>query len=122
MSDLDHKVGVKEANLVKRTLALTGLQENERTPMCEEIAQLLGIDEVSFEQQSEKLSIAYDPTHVDLDDIEGIVQRHGAEIAANWWNRVKTGYYRFVDQNVRDNAKHQPHCCHKLPPGHQRRK
>lgn len=90
--------------------------------MCEEIDQLLGIDEVLFIHRADKLLLAYDPTHVDLDDIEAVVQRHGGEFAANWWNRVKAGYYRFVDQNVRDNAKHEPHCCHKLPPGRNRHK
>lgn len=122
MSDLEHRVGVKEVNLVRRTIALSGLQEDERGPMCEEIKQLLGIDKVLFLQQAEKLLLAYDPTHVDLDDIEVVVQRHGAGFATNWWNRVKAGYYRFVDQNVRDNAKYEPHCCHKLPPGRNRHK
>lgn len=48
MSDLDHKVGVKEANLVKRTLALTGRYKHL---CCRQIGMYRLYVGICFQQQ-----------------------------------------------------------------------
>jgi len=48
MSDFDHRVGVKEANLVTRNLRLSNVTEDNRSALMEEIDHLFGIDEASF--------------------------------------------------------------------------
>ena len=48
MSDLDHRVGVREANLVVRNLRLSNVYEANCEPLIEEIDKLFGIDEVSY--------------------------------------------------------------------------
>lgn len=117
MSDLDHRVGVTEANLVIRHLKLSGVNEDNVASMVQEIDVTFGIDAVSFENHTHTLHVGYDPTHCELDGIEGIIEAHGAGISKDWWTNLKEGYYQFVDENIRDNAKHKPWSCHTRPPG-----
>ena len=50
MSDLDHRVGVTEANLVVRHLKLIGISEGNLETIVTEIDGTFGIDAVSFEE------------------------------------------------------------------------
>lgn len=113
MSDLDHRVGVKEATLVARHLKLEGINENNKQLIIEEIDQTFGLDSVSFDDKSNTLNLAYDAVRCNLDGIEAIIKQHGADISHDWWTHFKEGYYQFVDQNIKDNAVHQPISCHK---------
>ena len=47
--------------------------------------------------------------------IENIIKINGADISHDWWTNFKEGYYQFVDENIRDNAKHKPWSCHASP-------
>ena len=115
MSDLDHRVGVTEENLVLRHLKLCNTDEAKMIAIISEIDATFGIDAVSFEQEKQTLHIGYDATHCELDGIENIVKTNGADISHDWWTNLKEGYYQFVDENIRDNAKHKPWSCHASP-------
>lgn len=115
MSDIDHRPGVKEANLVSRRLNLKGTDDKVVEALVAELDQLFGMDRVAYDATSGALDFAYDATHCSVDVVESIVNKHGAQFASNWWSRAKRGYYRFVDQNMKDNAAHEPHCCNKMP-------
>ncbi|WP_176475863.1 hypothetical protein [Halomonas salipaludis] len=47
-----------------------------------------------------------------LDCVEDILDKYAVEISRGWWNRFKEEHYRFVDQNIKDNAKKEPWSCH----------
>ncbi|MDX1803817.1 MAG: cation transporter [Alcanivorax sp.] len=66
--------------------------------------------------KSGQLVVHYDASQVDLDQVEALLKTHQLQLRQGWWPRLRNGWYRFVDQNVRDNARHEPWCCHKLPP------
>lgn len=117
MSDLEHRVGVKEANLVTRNLRLSNVTNKNRNALLEEIDQLFGIDEASFNMEEQSIYLAYDATNLNLDGIEEVIRKHGADIHDDWWTHTKEDYYKFVDQNLKDNAEHKPWSCHKTPPG-----
>lgn len=117
MSDFDHRVGVKEANLVIRNLRLSNVNEKNRNSLLEEVDHLFGIDEASFNNKEESIYLAYDASNINLEGIEEVIKKHGADIHNDWWTHTKEDYYKFVDQNVKDNAKHTPWSCHKTPPG-----
>ncbi len=117
MSDLDHRVGVKEINLVLRHLKLTNTDDAKISAIISDIDAVFGIDAVSFEHEKQILHIGYDATHCELDGIENIVKINGADISHDWWTNFKEGYYQFVDENIRDNAKHKPWSCHTKPQG-----
>jgi|TARA_R110002050_G_scaffold55094_9_gene124533 hypothetical protein len=117
MSDFDHRVGVKEANLVTRNLRLINVTDENRTALMEEIDHLFGIDEASFNTKEESIYLAYDATNINLEGIEEVIKKYGADIHNDWWTHTKEDYYKFVDQNLKDNSEHTPWSCHKSPPG-----
>jgi hypothetical protein len=61
--------------------------------------------------------MAYEATHTNLAQIKPIITRYSANITYGWWNHFKENYYKFVGQNIKDNAEHVPSCCHKPPAG-----
>jgi hypothetical protein len=81
-----------------------------------EIDEIYGVDEVSFDERSQVLNVAYDASRTRIDCIEDILVKHRVQISQDRWARFKEGHYRFVDQNVKDNAEHVPFSCHKIPP------
>ncbi|WP_415224903.1 cation transporter [Psychromonas sp.] len=117
MNNIEHRIGVTEVNLVIRKLQLTGLTEFNRAKIISEIDAAFGIDNVTLDIKDGLLQMAYDVTHLNLDAIELIVRKHGADISSSWWNHLKEGYYKFVDQNMLENIKHKPSCCSRPPQG-----
>lgn len=82
-----------------------------------EINQLFGIENVVFNTKEKSILLAYDASNINLDDIEQVIKKHGADIHNDWWTHTKEYYYKFVDQNVKDNSDNTPWSCHKAPPG-----
>ena len=121
MSDLDHRVGVREQNLVVRNLKLSNVTEESCDELVKEIDQLFGIDEVSYNIKEGEIHLAYDAANINLDGIEEVIRKHGADVHDDWWTHTKESYYKFVDQNIKDNSAHKPWSCHKVPPGASRK-
>jgi len=117
MQSFEHRVGVSEVNLVIRKLQLKELTELNRAKIVTEIDEAFGIDNVTLDIKDGLLHLAYDVTHINLDAIEIIIHKHGADISDDWWSHLKEGYYRFVDQNMMENSKHKPSCCNRSPRG-----
>lgn len=117
MSNFEHRVGVNEDNLVVRTVKLAKITPQNKGDILTKIDEAFGVDAVSFDDNKNELKVAYDATHINLEDIEVIIKGFGGDVADSWWNHIKEDYYKFVDQNVKDNAQHKPWSCHKSPPG-----
>ena len=66
MSDLEHRVGVSEANLVLRHLKLTNIDDAKISAIIRDIDAAFGVDAVSFEGDKQTLHIGYDVTHLSL--------------------------------------------------------
>ena len=122
MSKLAHRVGVTEENLVLRHLKLSNTDEAKISAIVRDIDAMFGIDAISFEQAKQTLHIGYDATHCELDGIENIIKINGADISHDWWTNFKEGYYQFVDENIRENAKHKPWSCHTQPQGNKNKR
>ena len=116
MKEKEHRLGVSEANLVQRHLKLGDVNSSRIVLAISEIDEIYGMDKVSFDESSQMLDVAYDASRTCIDCIEEILGKHHIEISHDWWTRFKEGHYRFVDQNVKDNAEHVPFNCHKIPP------
>jgi hypothetical protein len=116
MSKKEHRLGVDEVNLVVRHLKLLDSDESSIASAIAEIDEVYGLDGVSFDEDSNLLNLAYDASRTCIECIEEILEKYGIEISHDWWTTFKEGYYRYVDQNVKDNAKHEPFSCHKIPP------
>lgn len=117
MTDFDHRVGVQEANLVVRHLKLENVNAENKLAMIAEIDQIFGLDNVSFDEKTQSINLAYDASRCNIESLEEIIKKHGADIAHDIWTHFKESYYQYVDQNVKDNAEHEPWRCHKTPPG-----
>jgi hypothetical protein len=116
VTQTEHRPGVSEVNLVIRHLKLREASADAVTRALGEIDNIHGLDHVSFDHESQVLNIAYDATRTCIDCIEEILDRYQVQVNDDWWTRFKEGYYRYVDQNVKDNATHEPFSCHKVPP------
>ncbi|WP_283709493.1 cation transporter [Pseudoalteromonas prydzensis] len=117
MSDLNHRVGVREQNLVVRNLKLSNVTEESCDELVKEIDQLFGIDEVSYNIKEGEIHLAYDAANVSLDGIEEVIRKYGADVHDDWWTHTKESYYKFVDRNIKDNSVHKPWSCHQSPSG-----
>ena len=112
----EHRLGVEEVNLVKRNLRVVEPDEQSMLHAVEDIDKIYGLDEVSFDDNHQVLHVAYDASRICLDCVEEVLDQYKIEIDSGWWMHFKEEYYRFVDENIKDNAKHEPFSCHKVPP------
>lgn len=112
MSQKERRLGVSESNLVTRTLKLQSGDADALRLAIAEIDELFGLERITCDTDKRRLSMAYDASRLCIDQIEAILARHAIEISNGWWNRFKKGHYRFVDQNVKDNASKEPWSCH----------
>lgn len=112
MSSKIHRLGVSEASLVVRHLKLEPTSSETIKNVITEIDGIYGLDAVSFDDKSHVLNIAYDASRICLDCIEKVLQEHQVEISHDWWTNFKEGYYRFFDQNIKENMNAEPWSCH----------
>ncbi|AJY52769.1 MULTISPECIES: hypothetical protein [Halomonadaceae] len=108
----EHRLGVSEANLVTRKLKLEPCSQRELEIALQEIDQLYGLDSVAFDENKRMLRLAYDASRICIECVEEVLTRHSIDISHGWWNRFKEDHYRFVDQNIKDNAAKDPWSCH----------
>ena len=116
MKHKEHRLGVSEVNLVNRHLRLlTPIDSTKLNEAIAEIDQLYGLDEVTVDEKSNKLDFSYDASRLCIDCVEEILTKHGIRPKDDWWTHFKEEYYRFVDQNVKENVRHEPWSCHRTP-------
>lgn len=113
MNKLAHRPGVSETDLVTRKLRLQPSSLQQIDAAIEAIDSMFGLDCIEFDQQTAELHLAYDASHLGLDAIEQVLQEYGIRTGQSFWLRLRYGYYRYVDQNIKDNKHHKPWSCHK---------
>lgn len=106
------KPGVRQPYLVRRRLKLKG--EGDCQALVAVLAEELGVQEARCE--GERLWLAYDAVNFQLERLAELLIPWDLALADKGWAGLRLGYYRFLDQNIRDNATHEPWCCHRLPP------
>ncbi|MBC8259976.1 MAG: cation transporter [SAR324 cluster bacterium] len=115
MNTKEHRQVLNEAFLVNRKLKLEGLIEQNKSSILAEIAQLHGIVSTSIVDEIMLLKVSYDGSKLGMNDFEHILNTFNCQFATDWWSRCKLNWYRSIDNNIRDNAAHVPHCCNKPP-------
>lgn len=118
----EHKPGIHEGFLVTRHIDLLECNDATAAAIVEVLGKEDSVDTVSLKPGSKnpnrkRLNIHYDASLTNIDYIAEIIRAGGGQIASNWLMRRRFSSYRFTDQNAHDNAKHQPACCNKIPPG-----
>ena len=88
------------------------MNESNAQIIAEELDELPCVDGVWLNERKQTLKIAYDASHHNIDEMIAIVEKHGAAIKS----RTRVGWQRQIDENIKDNARHEAHCCNKIPP------
>ena len=88
----------------------------------EAVQQLRAMDPVSDAQVDKqgRLRVAYDASRIGMREIEALLDQAGIARAAGFWPRLRLAWYRYLDENARDNARSGSRaCCNRPPPGAQ---
>ncbi len=85
-----------------RHLKLEPVKQTNLEAAIAEVDQLYGLDAITFDEKSHVLNLAYDASRICLDGIEEVLKKHSVEVSYDWWTHFKEGYYKFVDENVKD--------------------
>ena len=117
-----HKPGIHEGFLLTRHIDLVDTGNATAEALIETLGHEDSVDTVSLDKGSkhperQRINIRYDASLTDIDSIVRLIHAGGGQIAGTWLMRKRENWYRFTDQNAHDNAKHQPGCCNKIPPG-----
>lgn len=108
----NHKLGVDPSYLVSRQLLLTGVFPQNGAAIKVSVESLIGVDSVSLDLARGKLDVHYDASKRQLDDIIEIVEHEGSALNESRWQRLKRSWYRYFDQNIKENAAQKPWRCH----------
>ena len=121
MTPETHNPGIHANFLVTRRLQLKGLDNGGFDPLLAQLNALPEVDAASIRMTGNGalLEIRYDASTrpQPLDHIQQALASQGAELATEWWTRFKQRYYTVTDQNIYANARYEPSCCSKVPPG-----
>lgn len=117
MSNSDHKSGVREGCLVTRQVKLEHIDAYHLSPLLGKLEKLYGVETVLFDKAGKRLTVSYDASHCQFHFIKRMIESHNFTLARDWWSCLTASYYSFVDQNIKDNANHEPICCNKPPSG-----
>lgn len=107
-----HKLGVDSNYLVKRRLLIAGIFPQNGPALTQSIEALIGVDTVTLDLPTGALDVHYDASKRQLDDIVKIVTLEGSMLSTSRWQRFKRGWYRYFDQNIKENAAKAPWRCH----------
>ncbi|MBD2859866.1 hypothetical protein IB286_12720 [Spongiibacter sp. KMU-158] len=116
-----HRFGINPGFLAKHKVKLHKLDPTNASKILAEIDELPWIDQVSLNSKNGQLKMVYEASHHNIDEMIAIIEKHGASISNDFWSRIKLGWQRQIDENIKDNAKHEAACCSKIPPGYRRK-
>lgn len=111
----EHRQGINTGFLTHHTLSLKGLTEANANAILAELDELPCMDSVALNREKKTMKLAYDASHHDIDEMLAIIEKHGASVKNSWWSRTKLNWQRQTDENIKSNAKSEPHCCNKVP-------
>ncbi|HUW28635.1 MAG TPA: hypothetical protein VMV97_08490 [Sulfuriferula sp.] len=63
-----------------------------------------------------QLRISYDASSVGIRDIEALLDKAGIARTSGFWWRLKSAWYRFLDENAKSNARSGGGACCNRPP------
>ncbi|MDL0433476.1 hypothetical protein QPM17_20235 [Marinobacter sp. TBZ242] len=110
-----HKATNQGQFLVRRKLTVLGLEGSQWHDLIHELNHHPCVD-FAERRSNNRLQVTYDGSHWSIDELLELIKDRGGQLKLGWWAQRKLGWYRFTDDNVRANAKHEGFCCSKIPP------
>jgi copper chaperone CopZ len=80
------------------------------------IGEMPGVLAVTAEVDRQRVVVRYNASRQNYRNIMEIAEKTGFPALNSWWSRFKGNWYRFTDENARDNAKAPPPACCSKPP------
>ncbi|MBI1425117.1 MAG: hypothetical protein GC149_16845 [Gammaproteobacteria bacterium] len=82
----------------------------------EVLSEIKGV--VKVEQMTpQRLRITYDVNQTGWAMLRGRLQKAGVDTQKSLFTRWRDNWREFIEQNMRDNLRHTPACCSKVPVG-----
>ena len=103
-----HNPEINPGYLVRHTFKLDRCDPQQAESARSALLELAGMDQVIIEPEERILKLAYDGSQHNIDELLAIVRQNGLRPRKSWWNRMKLGFARNIDQNVWDNAGYHP--------------
>jgi hypothetical protein len=101
---------------MRRKLLLPTLAHGKKESLKEILEEMVGVCDFSIDADNKSLVILYDASKTNYETVTASLSDSGFVPLDSWWSRIKGGWYKFTDDNVRDNAKAPPPACCNKPP------
>ncbi len=100
---------------VSRKIPLAPVAAEKLQDAVRQLAALDPLLDVRVDRHGQLL-VSYDASHVGIQDIEALLDKADLLRAPGAWWRLKSAWYRFLDQNAHANAhSHAGACCNRPP-------
>ncbi len=106
-------LGENENFLMKRHIKLETLASGDTPILMDALNELSGVTQITLDIKRKLLTLHYDALRLDIDKVLSVLHDKGFCPHQTRWQDIKLGLYRFTEENARDNAHHQSHCCKK---------
>lgn len=70
-----------------------------------------GIQQVIIDVYHKQIWITYDAAQIGFGEIERLLSECRYPVSNSWWSRYKSAWYRYLDENARENAQSKAGPC-----------
>jgi hypothetical protein len=110
-----NKTGTNKPNnafVVHRKLSIPAILGKDCARMIRESFFVIdGVQEIVMDMDHKTMRITYDASQIGFDEIERLLSECGYPVSGSWWSRYKSGWYSYLDENARANAKSKDGAC-----------
>ena len=97
--------------LKTRKIKLLSPINDQMDKISQSLPDIDQLEEVKFDSVKSNLIITYNLELITLTMIEQLLVEHGFELKKNIWEKFKTGWIHFTEQNELDNLHVKHTCC-----------
>ncbi len=104
----DHHLLNKKHYIVTRHIKLASFNSHKKEQILSTVRQLIGVDSVTISDKNDCLTLQYDASKRQLSDFECVLSKYQCRFSTSKVDTFKLGWYRFVDNNIYNNALQDP--------------
>lgn len=101
---------------VNRRIAVASGSPEQLHQAIQRLREMAPVIDVELDRQN-RLHVVYDASRLGMREIESLLGNSGITSGNGLWSNLKQEWYRFLDDNARDNARSGGGaCCNRPPP------
>lgn len=113
MSNIKRTKGPFDAS---RRIAVASGSPEQLHQAIQRLRAMAPVIDVELDRQN-RLHVVYDASRLGMREIESLLGNSGITPGNGFWMSLKQGWYRFLDDNARENARTgSGACCNRPPP------